>query len=240
MIISLSRKFVFVHIPKCAGTSVEAAFAPFLTANDILLGPTAAGIRGQQFLGPALGLSMHSTATRIRDFMGSEAWESFFKFALIRAPVARLRSLYRFNLGRLEKLTPEEREKYKAEGTLPDRPPYAYGIVHAAVTAASFSEFAMQPTTWRSRATRPLSHWLCDGDGNLLVDHVAKVETLDRDWQVIRKRVGIDVELGMWNRSTVDLGWTLTQTAATTARAKLADDYERFGYGLDDHAARST
>lgn len=41
MIISMSRRFIFIHIHKCAGDTVETACAPYLAVNDILNGAEA-------------------------------------------------------------------------------------------------------------------------------------------------------------------------------------------------------
>ena len=43
MIISLNRRFVFVPIHKCAGTSVEVALGKLLRHNDVVIGPTKRG-----------------------------------------------------------------------------------------------------------------------------------------------------------------------------------------------------
>ena len=43
MIICHSRKYVFIHIHKTGGTSVESALEPTLHWNDLLLGSTPFG-----------------------------------------------------------------------------------------------------------------------------------------------------------------------------------------------------
>jgi len=43
MILSNSKKYIFVHIPKCAGTSITRAIAPSCEWNDIILGSTEFG-----------------------------------------------------------------------------------------------------------------------------------------------------------------------------------------------------
>ena len=63
--ISLSKNFVFVHIPKTGGTSIEEALAPF------------------EFL-PQLAAD-HSNARHCRAVLG-DRWSRFFKFSFVRNP----------------------------------------------------------------------------------------------------------------------------------------------------------
>jgi hypothetical protein len=45
MIVSHTHKFIFVHINKCAGTSVTKALLPYLGENDLVLGFTNESVR---------------------------------------------------------------------------------------------------------------------------------------------------------------------------------------------------
>ena len=47
MILSFNRQFAFVHVHKCAGTSIEVALAAHLAPNDLVLGSTPGGERLQ-------------------------------------------------------------------------------------------------------------------------------------------------------------------------------------------------
>ena len=66
MIVSLNRRYVFVHIHKCAGTSIEVALAKSLRHNDFVMGSTKSGEKNQEFLKKAIGLNKHSTAMEAR------------------------------------------------------------------------------------------------------------------------------------------------------------------------------
>jgi hypothetical protein len=72
MIISLNRRFVFVHIHKCAGTSVEMALGKLLRHNDFVIGSTKSGEKNQEFFKKATGLNKHSTALEARRWMGED------------------------------------------------------------------------------------------------------------------------------------------------------------------------
>ena len=96
MIVSHSRRFIFVHVNKAGGTSMELALAPHLAWNDLVLGTTELG---QAMKGPyqrVFGLSEHSSLDEIAAVCGREIVRAYFSFALVRHPVARLVSMYNF------------------------------------------------------------------------------------------------------------------------------------------------
>jgi hypothetical protein len=96
MIISHSRRFVFVHIHKAGGTSVEQALDPHLAWNDLILGGSPFGERIQAPFQKRFGLSKHSTIAEIEAVCGSRYLEEYFVFSVVREPLARLCSVYNF------------------------------------------------------------------------------------------------------------------------------------------------
>lgn len=105
MIISPSREFVFIHLEKCGGTSVETALEPYLHWSDIILGSTDFGESYQQLLNNRFGndqvkkymLWKHSTAEDIFSFIGLDMWREFRKISVVREPVDLIKSLYFFS-----------------------------------------------------------------------------------------------------------------------------------------------
>ena len=61
---------IFIHVPKCAGTSIEKTLG------------------GREFGG-------HSYATSIREKYSRE-WERYYKFSIVREPLSRFSSAYRY------------------------------------------------------------------------------------------------------------------------------------------------
>lgn len=101
MIISLSRRFIFVHLHKCAGESIEIGIAPFLRVNDILNGAGASTTESwltEMMLDRLIGLAKHSSAREIKERMG-EFYDYFYTFAVVRRPDRRIHSLYSFFIG---------------------------------------------------------------------------------------------------------------------------------------------
>lgn len=235
MIISLNRRFVFVHIHKCAGTSVEVALGKLLRHNDFVFGSTKSGEKNQEFFKKAIGLNKHSTASEARRWMGDDMYGKCFKFAFVRHPVDRLQSLYSYahKLAEGTPLTPEEQTALDRDGTMPDRPPYRYKAVRAALKARNFSEFALHPLTWQDAGSQPQWESVCDSSGKLIVDFIGKVETIQDDWARITTQLGLEADLEVRNASGGRSVSQLTPQALATVRERYAKDFELFGYSAE-------
>ena len=234
MIISLNRRYVFVHIHKCAGTSIEVALAKSLRHNDIVLGSTKSGEKYQEFFKRSIGLNKHSTALEARGFLGETLYAKFFKFAFVRHPIDRLHSLYSYalKLAHDAELSDEERQHFNAHGKWPDRPPFRYKAVAAALESSSFSDFALHPLTWADAGAQPQWQSVCNANGHLIVDYVGKVESIEQDFAQVCERLEVTVPLEVRNSSTEKKSaQELSPLALTTVRERFARDFELFGYG---------
>ena len=96
MIINNNFEFIFVHIPKNAGTSVTQLFSSFSSYSDIEVGASALGEAIQPFFRARYGLSKHASAREIRAVIGVPMWERYLSFAFVRNPYERTESVYRF------------------------------------------------------------------------------------------------------------------------------------------------
>lgn len=233
MIISLNRRYVFVHIHKCAGTSIEVALAKSLRHNDIVLGSTKSGEKYQEFFKRTIGLNKHSTAQEARGFLGETLYAKFYKFAFVRHPIDRLHSLYSYalRLAHDTDLSDEEQRIFNAHGQWPDRPPFRYKAVAAALESRSFSDFALHPLTWADAGAQPQWQSLCDASGNLIVDFVGKVESIEQDFARVCEKLEVDVPLEVRNSSTEKKSaLELSPLALATVKERFARDFELLGY----------
>ena len=81
MIISDSKKFIFVHVYKTGGTSIRHVLYGY-RSNDEKYSK----------------LPQHASARAIRDCIGEEKWNEYFTFAVVRNPWDLLVSKYHYGL----------------------------------------------------------------------------------------------------------------------------------------------
>ncbi len=188
LIISNSRKFLFVHIYKTAGTSITKYFDDFLEWNDIVLGGTDFGEKIQGFYLDRYKLHKHSTAQDIRKIIGKETWDEFFKFAFVRHPYDRTLSTYNY-IKCLINTTGIRRH-------LPFFKPHNGSFLNWPITKAfldtkSFSSFIRHEKAKKSMIMKPQADWIFSSSGKKLIDFIGKFENIDNDFSSILKKIKI-------------------------------------------------
>jgi hypothetical protein len=140
MIVSFSKRFVFVHIHKCAGESVEKHCAPFLKPWDILLGPGRLGLAQvpSKVLKRTLGLNKHSSAAEIRAAIGARRYDQLVSFAIVRHPEDRMVSLYRYLVRQAQRVFDLPRDRPVSEAL--DAFWFRHGLTVEAAGALSVDE----------------------------------------------------------------------------------------------------
>jgi hypothetical protein len=234
MVISPNRRFVFIHLHKCAGTSIETALSQVLGVNDLVIGSTADGERHKAFYGELLKLKKHTGAREAIQVLGAARWAGFFTFAFVREPVEQLRSLYAYARGLAQRnpLTPPEQALWRDERELPDRAPYKFKAVQAAVQSPTLDAFLRAPLTWQDAGARAQWQSLFDADGRPLVNFIGRVEHIADDWATVCRRLDIDVPLGVHNPSPPLDPQSLSPAAWAQVRRHALRDYELLGYPL--------
>ena len=185
MIVSPSKGYVFVHIPKTAGTSVMRALEARLCWNDVML----EGGLGRDGFRERFGLWKHSPAAEVRAVIGEQMWAESFTFGFVRNPYDRMRSLYTFT----DQLLREQGIlRYLARiGRLrPARAPFSWDWVRAFLESDNFSDYIRNPRLLRDPVAQPMSDYLT-ADGEVIVDFVGRCESLDEDFARICARLGM-------------------------------------------------
>lgn len=250
MLILNSRRAIFVHLHKCAGSSVEVSLAARLRWNDVLLGSTPEGEALQPIYAKLFGLDKHSSAAEIRAVVGDALWSECFTFATVRSPYERLASLYGWIASIVEpglratgypsRAGFEERRSWvKAWRRKPashwDYPATRAYLLTRGVPDA-FSRFLREPILDSEPAFRSQASRLTDAEGRLLVREVVRAEELGREWPRLCERLGLpglplleaNVTPNRFRRRFDEL--TRDPEDVRYVNERFAADFERLGY----------
>lgn len=220
MILSTRHRFLFVHIPKTAGTAMHVALAAHADPQPRpLLRRLSRHLPVVEAPGHA-HFRIHDTAARIRAKLSPPVWDRFLSFAVVRHPYDHAVSHY------------EYMKQFRTR-RIADQ-----------VRAMGFEEFL----AWRIRPkldhrvflTLPSqSHFVTDGTGTLLVSRILHFETLADEAAPLFAELGLpDPQLQRLNptrnrndgRSFYDY---YDATTKAMVEAIYRPDFERFGYTRD-------
>jgi hypothetical protein len=197
MIWSASRKFCFIHIPKTGGTTITAAYEPHMLFDDVVLGGTMLGEALQSRYRDRFGVHKHSGARAVMSAAGPQAFAATFSFALVRHPVDRMTSLYRWLRG-----SPKS--------------------AHPLYAPALELEFAAFAPLARDHFTPQAAH-VKAADGHIAVTRLYRFEDLTKAWAEVSARLGIEAPLGHRNASR-DAPVQVSAAARAAVEAAYAED----------------
>jgi hypothetical protein len=217
MLISHEHKFIFVHVPRTGGTSVEKSLGLAVGISDWKLQNgtpqqhlTSDDLTATSFVATSTVRGMkHATAREIRAHVGEDIWSTYFKFAVVRNPLDRTLSVYLKNL--------------KAERFNVVRP--------LARTKLVFNTALRLKYQLLGKNADLQADFLCES-GKLIVDEVIRFEHLAEDYARIATQFGLDPALSNNNDGTRHnhyLSYYKSSTRKLVERVKLPD-FQLFGY----------
>ena len=209
----ISKKYsaIFIHIPKCAGTSVESALGMHADLDFIGVKPYLNQVANKETLFGA-GLQ-HMSANEVKAEIDDTFYKEAFKFTIVRNPWERFISHVAWGAGKsgspkwIEGEPLEKEEVSKAV---------------ARITARGSLD---------NNHLRSQSSYIYDDEGRCLVDFVGRYEQLESDWQVICARLGAKVDLPARMKS-VHMHYSnyFSDEEAEQVGQWYKQDIERFGY----------
>ena len=216
-IINTRYRFVFIHIPKCAGTSISSVYSGLSGPLDLELGGTPFGERIQKAYMERYRLHKHSTIMQVRKALAPYAGAPWFVFSFVREPVERVRSAYRF----LKSWLPRSGH--------PDQSLFRNFSSAEEMFLSGYRADAI------NRMLYPQVTWLTDGNGKLDVDFVGSVDAAATGIAEINRRLGIGItadlpQLNRGNGNDDGRDEQFSRTCLDAIRDYYRDDYETFKF----------
>lgn len=241
MIICHSRRYLFVHLHKTGGTSVEVALAPTLCWNDLLLGSTPFGEQCNHHYRERFGLTKHSSLEEIYRLCGDLPQIREYKVvSVVREPVARAVSLFNFIAGVLERirgplgLDLDEINQRRLE-LAPSHPQLDWPAVRAFLDARlDFDAFVASPVLEQARGFQSQVSQLAE-HGVLPADLCwIHTSSLDQAGALLAELAGREVALEHLNASPQRLisPEQVEPRTRERIRQRFAADYAQFGFAL--------
>jgi hypothetical protein len=238
MIICHSHRFVFIHIHKTGGTSIERALDPHLAWNDLILGGSKFG---EQIQGPytkKYGLSKHSSVSDIEKICGRALVENYYVFSLVRHPLSRLCSMYNFVATSLEKWCVEQKVELRdaARHITPQaakkKPALKWASTKAFLDSRDFSEFLRHGELVHAPGFRPQISSLFGGDGKSVKAQFFRLEDCPSWLGLLHQKLGIDFEFPKANESQLRLvdEKAVADEDRDYIESAFRQDYDRFDY----------
>ncbi len=164
--ISHDKKCIFIHIPKCGGTSVEDVIWPKdqgRTEQDLWMGFVTRFENKYQ-----TGGLQHLLAWQVRDEVGRDVFGAYYKFAFVRNPWDRIVSQFSYMQQR------------------PDLMDYL-----GMTSETEFKSYLELIRLKEHVQWMPQVRFLLDHDGSILVDRIGRLEVFDYDCAQIFADLGL-------------------------------------------------
>jgi len=208
MLISASKKFIFFHNYKVAGTSIRNALKPYELKSFYILSRVMQKFNMQN-KGVFKVFNSHVSALTAKKYLPKNVYDNYFKFGFVRNPWSWQVSLYTYML---------KNEKHRQHELIK--------------SLGSFKEYLI----WRiNNELRLQKDFFYDSNNILIVDYIGKHENINDDFKLICKKFGVyDVELPVLNKSS-KFEWSKYYDLELFEMVKSAyrEDVDRFDYSDD-------
>jgi len=218
VLISTSYKFIFLHIPKTAGSSISIALKKYTDPDPHTL--LSRITRHLPIVEPVqkAHFRVHDTAAKVIRKLGRPAYEQFFSFSVVRDPFDHTVSHYEYMKQFRTKRVAEMIRKMEFE---------------------EFLEYRMSPKRWYDPIFAKFpgqAYFVADPDGKILVDRIVPFETVNQELAGIAEQLKLpSFELQHLHKTKSKSAKRPYQdyynpTTEDMVRNYFAKDFKLFGY----------
>jgi len=213
MIISKKYKFIFIHIPKTGGCSVESALMSHLGKEDLIT--DRMNYQHKKINAKFCNIPHHVT---LRDFheLTHNRYKDYYKFAFVRNPYDRMVSMYSF-YSQLKngKVGESEFEKFNI---------WLLGeenIINPKLNLKAQNQ-------WKNK---PQVEWVVNNN-KIDVDFIGRMETFDSDLLTIGRKIGMNIEKIPHKNKSKHSHYSnfFSAEAKRKTEKEYMDDFKKFNY----------
>lgn len=218
MLISKTKKFIFIHIPKNAGQSITSTLLKYCISDSTKFLINTIGPRNYIRINTKLdkyfnytlynhNFKDHERAYMVKESLGEE-YINYFKFAIARNPWDRLFSRYNYALKNVRH--------------------YSHKFIKR--NFSSFNEY-VEWDCLKNDNRKYQTEFILDNDGNKIVDFVGKFENLENDFRIICEKIGVDEKIPHFNQSVKsDYRKHYSKSSRDLVRDYYSSDIESLNY----------
>ncbi|MEP6565873.1 MAG: sulfotransferase family 2 domain-containing protein [Mesorhizobium sp.] len=209
MLLSLEKNFIFIHIPKTAGSSITRALRPWCLKPKPTQWRRLLSHLPVREAPEKANFNQHDRASWLRHKMPAPLYHSAYKFAVVRNPFDLVVSNYHH----LRSRTSRRR--------------------HRQAQSWDFKAFLHYLERKNRVARIDQTSWISDRHGHLIVDEVLRFETLAGQFNGLVERLSLpgDLMLPKANANApFDYRTHYDDEAKSIVRRLYLRDFERFGY----------
>ncbi len=209
------RKFIFIHIPKTAGHSIDTLFT------------------SHKMVGEAL---WHYSASELIDHLGLESFSQFYKFTVVRNPWDRIVSEYIWQGSNFKTQiqTPWGNKEISFKDFVKSIKDFPSD--HRFVKDSKDLHFYYPPKEIKNGHLSDQYSFIVDKSSNIVVDKIIRYENLQTEFDATLKEIGISQKTLPHMNKTKHKHYTEYYDDETRGliAEKYAKDIEYFGYEFGD------
>lgn len=236
MILGLEHNFIFIHLEKCGGTTVEVSLWPYLDKHDIVFGSSSDfGILLDDFYGLELynnyKLAKHSYVDEVKAKVPQ--YNRMYKFSTVRNPIDMMVSYYFYSKRIVN--------QYAAHFQIEDILEYTKGQIYPESWAGQEWLWSYTESVRENGGFDYFISYIFDNAYSFGKPQCQKldesveafnIKTLHKFWPEILEKCNLDTTIPLLNAKNTSPRDPLKISTKTKNKIKkhFADDYEDYGH----------